>query len=213
LASNPSDSPARDDYLTVGIRRAASWDIIHAELIFHPNCLHGLALVITGTEELNFFPRRCIMKLMDFLDKVSANYEVTEHQTIFTSQQLAAEEHIPGLMVAKPVIVRADEEYYMCVLPACYKIDFDTFKRQVGASEIELADESEMANLFDDCALGAEPPFGVLYGLLTFMDTSLEDDEYIVFQGGTHETAVKMNMREYIRLARPRILSFCYPSL
>jgi Ala-tRNA(Pro) deacylase len=153
------------------------------------------------------------MKLMDFLDRVSADYEVTEHTATFTSQQLAAEEHIPGLMVAKPVIVAADEEYYMCVLPACYKIDFDTLKRQVGASKIELADENEMAKLFDDCALGAEPPFGILYGLLTFMDTSLEDDEYIVFQGGTHEKAIKMYMKEYLRLARPRVLSFCYPSL
>lgn len=153
------------------------------------------------------------MKLMNFLERVSADYEVTEHMPIFTSQQLAAEEHVPGLMVAKPVIIRADEEYYMCVLPACYKIDFDTLKRQVGACEIELASESEMLKLFDDCALGAEPPFGILYGLLTFMDTSLEDDEYIVFQGGTHETAIKMDMHEYIRLAQPRILSFCYPTL
>ena len=153
------------------------------------------------------------MKLMDFLDKVSADYEVTEHMPTFTSQELAAEEHIPGIMVAKPVIVRADEEYYMCVLPACYKIDFDTLKRQVGATELELADENEMAKLFDDCSLGAEPPFGILYGLLTFMDSSLEDDEYIVFQGGTHEKAVKMEMQEYIKLAKPRVLSFCYPSL
>ena len=153
------------------------------------------------------------MKLMEFLDRFSADYEVTEHLATFTGQQLAAQEHVPGIMVAKPVIIRADEEYYMCVLPACYKIDFDTLKRQVGADEIELADESEMAKLFDDCSLGAEPPFGILYGLLTFMDTSLEDDEYIVFQGGSHEKAIKMDMREYIKLARPRILSFCYPSL
>jgi len=153
------------------------------------------------------------MKLMDFLDKVSVDYEVTEHLPTFTSQELAAEEHIPGIMVAKPVIIRADEEYYMCVLPACYKIDFDTLKRQVGADEIELADENEMAKIFDDCSLGAEPPFGILYGLLTFMDSSLEDDEYIVFQGGTHEKAIKMDMKEYLKLARPRVLSFCYPSL
>ncbi|MCF7955361.1 MAG: YbaK/EbsC family protein [Phycisphaerae bacterium] len=153
------------------------------------------------------------MKLMDFLNKVSADYEVTEHLPTFTSQELAAEEHIPGIMVAKPVIVRADEEYYMCVLPACYKIDFDTLKRQVGADEIELADENEMAKLFDDCSLGAEPPFGSLYGLLTFMDSSLEDDEYIVFQGGTHDKSIKMDMEDYLELAMPRILSFCYPSL
>jgi Ala-tRNA(Pro) deacylase len=153
------------------------------------------------------------MKILDFLDRVSADYEVSEHLPTFTGQELAALEHIPGIMVAKPVIIRADGEHYMCVLPACYKIDFDTLKRQVGAQEIALADESEMAKLFADCSLGAEPPFGVLYGLLTFMDSSLENDEYIVFQAGTHDKAIKMDMKEYLKLARPRVLSFCYPSL
>ena len=32
------------------------------------------------------------MKLMDFLEKVSADYEVIEHRPTFTSQELAAEE-------------------------------------------------------------------------------------------------------------------------
>lgn len=153
------------------------------------------------------------MKLMDFLDKISADYEVSEHRPTFTAQQMAAEEHTPGLKVAKPVIIKADGEFYMCVLPACYKIDFDTLKRLIGAREIELADESDLARLFEDCSLGAEPPFGVLYGLLTFMDKSLEEDDYIVFQGGTHEMSIKMDMSEYKRLARPRIMNFSYPAL
>ena len=153
------------------------------------------------------------MKLMDFLDKIAADYEVRTHNPAFTSQELAAEEHVSGLNVAKPVIIRADGEYYMCVLPASYKIDFDMLRRQIGTDEIVLADEEELSRLFDDCDLGAEPPFGILYGLLTFLDTSLEDEDYIVFQGGTHETAIKMDMIEYKRLARPRIMSFSYPSL
>lgn len=153
------------------------------------------------------------MKLMDFLDRISAEYKVSHHKPTFTAQQMAAEEHIPGLKVAKPVVINADDEYYMCVLPACYKIDFDTLRRQIGADSVKLADESELATLFDDCSLGAEPPFGILYGMLTFMDKSLEDDEYISFQAGDHETAVTMEMTEYKRLARPRILNFCYPIL
>lgn len=153
------------------------------------------------------------MKLMEFLDRISADYETSDHCPTFTAQQMASQQHVPGIKVAKPVIVIADGVFYMCVLPASYKIDFDTLKRLIGADEIELATEIEMARLFSDCALGAEPPFGILYGLITFMDTSLEDDDYIVFQGGTHVTSVKMDMGEYKRLARPRVISFCYPAL
>ncbi|MBE0537764.1 MAG: YbaK/EbsC family protein [Phycisphaerae bacterium] len=150
------------------------------------------------------------MKVVDFLEEESAQYEVTQHRPTFTAQQMAAEEHVPGMFVAKPVVVRADSTYYLCVLPACCKIDLDALRVQLGVARVELAEESELAKLFPDCALGAEPPFGALYGLETIMDASLQEDEYIVFQAGTHEQALKMDVSEYRRLAEPKVLSFSY---
>lgn len=150
------------------------------------------------------------MKLLDFLDGVSADYELTRHDPTFTAQQMAAEEHVPGMSVAKPVIINADGEYYMCVLPACCKIDFDLLKREIGASEISLAEEGVLTRLFDDCSLGAEPPFGCLYGMLTFMDRSLASGDHIVFQAGTHEDCIHMSVADFKRLAEPRILNFSY---
>ena len=152
------------------------------------------------------------MKVIEFLDSVSAKYEVTEHRPTFTAQQMAAEEHVPGLNVAKPVIVRADGEYYICVLPACCKVDLDALKKQLGAEELRLADEAEMAKLFSDCQLGAEPPFGALYGLATIMDKSITKDDFIVFQGGSHDSAIKMTMAEYRKVEHPRVLEFSYAS-
>ena len=150
------------------------------------------------------------MKILDFLDDNRANYQVSEHRPTFTAQQMAAEEHVPGITVAKPVIVRADDKFYMCVLPACYKIDIDSLKSQLAAEHLELAEEKELAKIFTDCALGAEPPFGNLYDMPTVMDKTLEPDEEIVFQAGTHEKAIRMKMADYRKLVNPCILSFSY---
>jgi Ala-tRNA(Pro) deacylase len=150
------------------------------------------------------------MRVTEYLEKQGVEYEVKEHRPTFTAQQMAAEEHVPGMAVAKPVGVKADNKFYMCVLPACCKIDFDVLKEQIGARQIELADEKEMAQIFGDCALGAEPPFGNLYKLDTIMDQSLEDDDEIVFQGGTHEQAIRVSIEDYRRLVHPRILTFGY---
>ena len=76
--------------------------------------------------------------------------------------------------------------------------------------ECILADERELATLFGDCALGAEPPFGNLYGMTTIMDESLQDDDYIVFQAGTHEEAVRIAMSDYKAMVQPKILAFSY---
>jgi Ala-tRNA(Pro) deacylase len=150
------------------------------------------------------------MRVTEYLEKEGVEYEIREHRATFTAQQMAAEEHVPGMTVAKPVVIKADKDFYMCVLPACHKIDFDMLKEQLGAKQIDLADEKEMAGIFGDCALGAEPPFGNLYQLKTIMDQSLEDDDEIVFQGGTHEQAVRIAMDDYKRLVQPKILAFSY---
>lgn len=150
------------------------------------------------------------MKVVEFLDSKGVYYEMSQHRPAFTAQQMAAEEHVPGMAVAKPVVVRADKTFYLCVLPACCKIDFDALRQALKAKRAALADEDEMAGLFDDCTLGSEPPFGHLYGLETLMDASLEEDAFIVFQAGTHELAIRMDMDDYKALARPRILRYSY---
>jgi len=150
------------------------------------------------------------MELSDYLDSSGIDYEITEHPPVFTAQQMAAVEHEPGRFVAKPVIVRVDGEYMMCVLSACYKIDLGALKSQLGAESVELVDESEMGEMFPDCELGAEPPFGNLYDLPTIMDKALEKDDHITFQGGSHETAVRMLMADYRSLVEPKVLDFSY---
>lgn len=150
------------------------------------------------------------MGVIEYLDKMGVKYEVTEHRPTFTAQQMAAEEHEPGMYVAKPVVVEADGKYYMCVLPAPHKIDMDALKSRLGAKKLDLAEETDMAKLFGDCDLGAEPPFGNLYNLPTIMDKMLEADEHILFQSGTHDRAVRISMDDYKKLVKPKILAFSY---
>jgi len=150
------------------------------------------------------------MRVIELLDKSSVSYEVTEHPPAFTAQQVAAAEHEPGKYVAKPVIVKADGEYMMCVLSACYKIDLGALKSQLGAKSVKLAEEKEIGKIFDDCELGAEPPFGNLYDLPTIMDKALEKDDHITFQAGTHEKAIRMSMDDYRKLVEPKVLEFSY---
>lgn len=150
------------------------------------------------------------MRVIKFLDKSKVKYKATKHEPAFTAQQMAAVVHESGKYVAKPVIVKVDGEYVMCVLPACYKIDLKALKKQLKAKKVELAEEKEIGRIFDDCELGAEPPFGNLYDMSTIIDKALEKDDHITFQGGTHEKAIRMNMDDYRRLVEPKVLEFSY---
>ncbi|MBN2183397.1 MAG: YbaK/EbsC family protein [Sedimentisphaerales bacterium] len=150
------------------------------------------------------------MRVIKFLDDSAVTYDLTNHTPTFTAQQVAAAEHEPGRYVAKPVIVKADGRYMMCVLAACYKIDLGALKKQLGAEHVELALENEIGEIFEDCELGAEPPFGNLYGLPVIMDVALRKDDHIIFQAGTHDKAIKMSMDDFVNLVEPKVLEFSY---
>lgn len=148
------------------------------------------------------------MKLCDYLDQQGVRYQFLHHNPIFTSQELAAVEHVPGNQVIKPVVVRADGEYVMCALPASYRVDLNELRNQLHAEDVKLADEPTLQRLFPDCELGAEPPIGRLFGLPTLMDESLVADDVVTFQAGTHQDAVTMSLAEYRRIAQPEIAHF-----
>lgn len=148
------------------------------------------------------------MHIIEFLDQAGVKYDVREHVPVFTSQGLAQREHERGKYVAKPVIVKADGRYVMCVLAAPQKVDLAKIKSHLGAEAVELASEEQICKLFPDCELGAEPPFGNLYDLPTLMDKALESDDHLVLQAGTHGKAVRMNRADYQRLVQPKVLEF-----
>lgn len=150
------------------------------------------------------------MRVTEFLDKSGVKYEVAKHPVAFSAQTMAATMHEPGKFVAKPVLVKSDGNYLLCVLAANYKIDLAALKRHLGAKSVELAAEDEIGRLFPDCELGAETPFGNLYDVPTIMDRSLEKDDHITFQAGSHEKAIRMNMADFRKLANPRVLEFSY---
>jgi Ala-tRNA(Pro) deacylase len=150
------------------------------------------------------------MNIFEYLDQSNAHYAVSEHAPTYSAQVMAAEEHEKGQYVAKPVIVKAQGQYIMCVVAAPDKVIFDKLRDYLGTEDVVLAMEEEIRGVFPDCEEGAEPPFGRLYGLRTIMDSGLEDDDHIVFQAGSHDRAIRMAMSDYLALAQPEIVDFAY---
>ncbi|MBC8481833.1 MAG: YbaK/EbsC family protein [Planctomycetes bacterium] len=150
------------------------------------------------------------MGVIELLNEKGVGYELSEHVPAFTAQRMAALEHEKGVFVAKPVVVKADGEFMMCVLSANHKVNLNKLKEQLGAQSVELAEEEEIGRICNDCELGAEPPFGNLYNLPTIMDKSLLLDDHITFQAGTHEKCIRMRIEDFRKLVDPKVMDFAY---
>ena len=103
-----------------------------------------------------------IEKLKAYLDSENIKYMIIRHSVAYTAPEIAALAHIPGKELAKTVIIKVDGELAMAVLPASFRIDFDSLKNVLHNKNVEIASEAEFENQFSDCEIGAMPPFGNL---------------------------------------------------
>ncbi len=143
-----------------------------------------------------------------YLARSGVPYSAFTHATAFTAQEEAAASHVRGREWAKTVVCFADGQPILAVLPAHYAVDEGRLRSLVGARELRLAREEEMAPLYPSCDKGAQPPFGPLYGQKVFVDRSLAADPEIVFHGGTHVDAIRMKYADFAALVKPVLGEF-----
>jgi Ala-tRNA(Pro) deacylase len=143
-----------------------------------------------------------------YLQEQGVPFEILPHRQVFTMQQVAAELHVPGRQVAKVVMVKADGEPAMLVVPAPYRLDFARVRTLLKAKKVRLAKEDEFADLFPDCATGAMPPFGNLYDVPVYVDQALAEEQSIVFRIGTHRHTMKIAYADLDRLVQPTVGDF-----
>jgi len=150
----------------------------------------------------------CLELLEGYLNTEGVAYTIDEHPPRYTAQELARVEHVSGRLIAKAVMVVADGNPVMVVVPGVAKVDPGAVRKALGAEEVRLAVEEEFGRLFPDCEVGAMPPFGNLYGVPVLVDAALAGDPVIFFNAGSHRRTVTMTYADYARLVRPAVGAF-----
>src|SRR4030095_1615576 len=140
-------------------------------------------------------PMEIPKQLIDCLHQNKVQYEILHHSEAVTAQRIAQAEHVKGRHQAKVVMVKAGDQHLMLVLSADHLIDLEKVEKITG-KPVSLDKENDFKSLFPDSAIGAMPPFGNLYGLRTYVDRNLTEQDYIVFEAGTHTDAIILSYRD-----------------
>lgn len=140
------------------------------------------------------------MGIPEYLTDERVPFERLAHPPAYCAQKLAKWLHVPGRRVAKAVLLYGPGGLFVAVLPATHQIDMVRIAQMQGGP-VRLASEAEMAATFLDCEWGAVSPFGNLYGLPTLLDDSIEANDWIVAEAGSHVDAVRLSARDFARLA------------
>ena len=133
--------------------------------------------------------------LTEFLDAHGVGYEV--------------DAGVAGaVQVAKTVMIRAGYECLLAVTPQSSEVSLERLAKITGNRRLRFATDFEVRALAPGCHPGALPPFGNLYDMPVWIDTSFAPDGDIAFRVGTRDQTVRMRYADFARLARPRIGSF-----
>ncbi len=137
--------------------------------------------------------------LKSYLEDHHVHYDMVNHVHSATALESAHSAHVPSHQVAKAVVLEDANGYIVSVMPSQNRLDLEWVNESLGR-KLELANEDELPDLFQDCDLGAVPALSNAYGLDVIWDEQLTNASEIYIEAGDHENLIHMHGDEFCKL-------------
>ena len=145
-----------------------------------------------------------------FLEKAGIAHDVVEHRPTYSAIEEARAAHEEPRHTAKTLLLHDREGWRIAVLPANRRLDLERARRLLaGTSHLRLATEDEMRETFPFFDVGALPPVGPMLPLPEVLDVRLLYRDEVLCAGGDHRHAVRLDPRDLVRVAEPRVGDLC----
>jgi len=126
------------------------------------------------------------------------------HKTVFTAFDLARTLRVDFKEVAKTLVVKGDNNYYIVMLSAAQMLDFGQLKKLLKVKKIEIAREKVMETVFK-IPMGTITPFAGFYKTPLCLEKGLLKMKKIVVGGGSYNDAIKIKPADLVKLEKPII--------
>lgn len=152
-----------------------------------------------------------LQSCLTYLDRSGVRYTHTTHPPAFTAREVAVAEFMPAHRVAKAVVLRGDRGYVLVLVPADSFVDLEQLRTAIASQRLEVANETELLNLFPEAELGAMAPLTAVAEMPIYLDRALAAQEFITFTAGTHKDVIHMKTDDFCSLTEPVIGDFGRP--
>jgi len=152
-------------------------------------------------------------KVIEYLKKTGVPHDIIEHKTVYTAYDAAQTMGKKINEIAKSLLVKADKDYYVVILPADKNVDFDKLGKSIakikgkGVKTIKIPAEKIVQDLL---RLKNETvsAFGQLHKLPVIADASFAKLKKAIFSSGGLGHSVEMKVADYLDLEKARVGSF-----
>jgi prolyl-tRNA editing enzyme YbaK/EbsC (Cys-tRNA(Pro) deacylase) len=152
-------------------------------------------------------------KLVKYLEDAGINHNVLEHRTVYTALDAAATMKKKMDEVVKSLVIAADKDYYLVLLPADCNVDFDKLKKllsQANSKEIKIIKIPGEEIMEDALKIKAATltAFGKMHNLGVVLDKKLENIKKAIFSSGSTNHSIEMAVKDFIKLEKPILGNF-----
>ncbi len=155
-------------------------------------------------------------QLCQLLEREGAAFRVLEHVPEGRTELIARirgnrlEQAIKSIVVQ----VRLDKKenrYCLANVPGDRRVDLEGIRFAFEAQSVAIA-AREKAESLTGCVIGAIPPFSFDERLLVLADPLITHNDEVVFNAGRLDRSIFMKSADYVRIAKPRLVSIAAPA-
>ncbi len=155
---------------------------------------------------INFMAKKTKLpaKVVKHLEKLGIKHEILEHKTVYTAIDAAATMGRELKEIVKALLVKADKDYYIILIPADYNLDFEKLIKVLSKQNnkkikvVKIPGEKIMEKALKIKA-GAVSAFGSLHKLPVVVDKKLTSLKKAVFPGGGFHHSIEMAVEDFIK--------------
>ena len=155
-------------------------------------------------------------QLRSLLDREGASYRLIEHEPEGRTEVIArirgnkVQQSIKS-MVLQVRLKPKENIYCLANVPGDCRVDFERVKNHFLAESIAFA-QKEKAQGLTGCVIGAIPPFSFNERLILLADPLIQENDEVVFNAGRLDRSIMMKLSDYMRIARPLLVSIAQRS-
>ena len=154
-------------------------------------------ITLTMTTSQSVFDR-----LTTLLESHDVEFNVLEHEPVFTSEEAAAVRGTALSSGAKALICKVDKQFAMFVVPADRRLANKQIRATLKSRRLRFASRDEVLEM-TTLKPGSIPPFGSVFGLTTYCDERIANESVINFNAGDHARSISMSYADYLRTEQP----------
>lgn len=139
-----------------------------------------------------------------------SKYKPMTHRTVYTAYDKAVTLKLKPDMVVKTLVIKGDNEVYIAAISGNRNLDINRLKAELNAYrlknkekriiKIDFLKEGIMKRRFKEIKVGAIPPFGSLWKLMTIIDKPLLRQKKLIVSAGNYEESLEISPTELKKL-------------